>query len=74
MKHFRIKEIKRPHWPTLYQVQERCFGTWGFWINSGYRKENGIWCDAIFYSIEDAEEYVEEELQMPHSKKIVKEV
>lgn len=73
MKPFRIKVIERPHLPNLYVVQERNFGTWGFWIISGYRDDNGVWHDAWFYGLQDAIEYVEEELSKPHSIKTVKE-
>ena len=73
MKHFRIKVIERPHLPNLYFVQERCFGTWGFWINSGYRDDYGRWRDACYYDLEEAVEYVEEELSTRHSIKTIKE-
>lgn len=65
-KKYRIVKIERPHKDTIYKVQKRLFGSWGWWTIAidGY-------CFAIYNNEYNARRFIVNDMQCPKTKKEV---
>ena len=65
-KKYRIVKIERPHKDTIYKVQKRLFGSWGWWT---------IAVDGCFFAIYNTEysarRFIEIDTQCPKTKREV---